>query len=249
MTNRIRRFLAALATLGLAGASAPAMSADLPAKAQASTALPTAYPYQTSGFFFGVFTEGGGGGVNGSVPGVSSAALTQMSAGVGGTVGYVWANKTSPVAISLEGDFGWTNINGSTPGFSLSGPAAFEQRVVIFSPLSTMLAALPGLPNLGTIPPFPVLPAGVTASNLQLGFLAGIRENDISVNFPGVSTGREWRIAPEIGLVAMEQLSNGTAVRAWIKTVFPDKSVCVGSIPNACGGLGQQTLVGAGFYF
>jgi hypothetical protein len=248
MTKRILRLLLALATLtGIIG-TVPAIAADLPAKSAVATPF-TSYPYQTSGFFFGVFTEGGGGPVSGSVSGVSSSSLSELSMGVGGTVGYVWANPSSPVAISLEGDFGWTNINGSTPGFSLSGPAAFEQRVVIFSPIGTLLAYLPGLPNLGTVPPFPVLPAGVTASNLQIGLLAGIRENDISVNFPGLSSGREWRFGPEIGLVAMEQLSNGAAVRAWVKTVFPDKSVCVGPIVGACAGLGQQTLVGVGFYF
>ena len=56
-------------------------------------------------------------------------------------------------------------------------------------------------------------------------------------------------MAPMIGLVAMEQLSNGLALRSWIKTVFPEKGVCVGPIGSACSGLGQQIKVGAGLYF
>ena len=112
-----------------------------------------------------------------------------------------------------------------------------------------MLSLLPNLPSLGTVPPFPPTPAGVTASNIQLGLMAGLDENDISLNFAGLSSNQEWRVAPMIGLVAMEQLSNGVAVRSWVKTIFPDKSVCVGPVNNACGGLGQQVKVGIGIYY
>jgi hypothetical protein len=240
----------ALAATALALA-APAFAADLPAKAPPPLAslFNTTYPYQTSGLFFGVYTEGGGGSVNGTVAGVSSASLTETSAGVGGTVGYAWGQKNSPVALSVEADFGWTNINGDSAGVGLSGPASFEQRFVIFTPLASALSMLQGLPNLGTIPPFVPLSAGVTATNLQVGFTAGLDENDISSSFPGLSSNQEWRVAPMIGLVAMEQLSNGMALRSWIKTVFPEKGVCVGPVSNACSGLGQQIKVGAGLYF
>jgi hypothetical protein len=156
----------------------------------------------------------------------------------------------SPVAYSVEADFGWTNFNGNTAGLSLSGPLAFEQRFVVFTPLASMLNLLPNFPNLGTVPPFPPLQPGLTASNMQIGLMAGMDENDISPNFPGLATAREWRIAPMVGLVAMEQLSNGVALRTWVKTVFPDKSVCVGPIgADACAGLGQQVKVGVGIYY
>ena len=242
------KIFAAFALVSLL-AIAPASAADVATKAPRSNPLFKAYPYQTSGFFFGIYSEGGGGSVNGSVPGVGSASLTTTSAGVGGTVGYAWGRPDSNVAYSVEADFGWTNFNGSVQGFSLSGPASFEQRFVAFTPLSSVLSLLPNFSALGTVPPFPVLPAGVTASNLQLGLMAGIDENDISPNFVGLPQNREWRVAPMIGLIAMEQLSNGVALRSWIKTVFPDKSVCLGPIPNACAGLGQQIKVGVGLYF
>jgi hypothetical protein len=243
-------FAALLAAGAVLGGVPLASAADLPAKAPVITnAFAGGYPYDRSGFFFGIFTEGGGGSVNGSVPGVGSASLTTTSAGVGGTLGYAWASKGSPVAVSVEADFGWTNINGSTQGFSFSGPAVFEQRFVVFSPLATLMAMLPNLPNLGAVPPFPALPAGVTASPMQLGLFAGVREADISTNFPGLASNREWRISPEIGLMAMEQLSNNVAARAWVKTVFPDKGVCAGPVQGACAGLGQQVIVGVGFYY
>ena len=79
--------------------------------------------------------------------------------------------------------------------------------------------------------------------------MAGLDENDISPNFPGLASNKEWRVAPMIGLVQMEQLSNGLAWRTYVKTVFPERGVCIGPIGNACGGLGQQILVGTGIYF
>lgn len=242
----MKRFLALAAVLGLLPFAA--MAADMPTKAPPAPSFLTSYPYGNSGFFYGVYTEGGAGPVAASVPGVNSASLTQTQAGVGGTIGYAWGQKGSPVAVSLEADFGWTNFNGNTAGLSFDGPAAFEQRFVIFTPLASMLNILPNLPSLGTVAPFPLLPAGVTATNLQVGFMAGIDENDISSSF-GLSSNREWRAAPMIGLVSMEQLSNGTAIRTWIKTVFPERGVCAGPVANACAGIGQQVKVGVGLYF
>lgn len=245
------RNLLAAAVVALMALASAASAADMATKAPPSgaNAIFNGYPYGSSGLFFGVFTEGGGGSVNGSVPGVGSASLTETQAGVGGTIGYAWGQKNSPVAVSVEADFGWTNFNGNSAGLGLSGPLAFEQRFVMFTPLASVLNLLPNFPSLGTVAPFPAAPAGVTTSNLQVGFMGGLDENDISANFPGLSSNEEWRVAPMIGLVAMEQLSNGLAMRTWVKTIFPDKSICVGPVANACGGLGQQVKAGVGFYF
>jgi hypothetical protein len=250
-TILMKRFLSLVAAaFAVAFLADPTLAADLAVKAPAS--IFKSYPYGSSGFFVGLFTEGGAGQVTGSVPGVNSASLTSTQAGAGLTVGYAWGQAGSPVAFSVEGDFGWTNFNGSSPGFSLSGPAAFEQRFMMFTPLTSLssLNLLPGLGTaLGTVPPFPALGAGVSASNLQVGLMAGIDENDISANFVGLPANREWRIAPMVGLVAMEQLSNGTAVRSWAKTVFPERGVCAGPLANACVNEGQQFKVGVGVYY
>jgi hypothetical protein len=236
---------------GLAMISAAQAADNLPAKAPAAAnSFFNAYPYGSSGFFVGLFTEGGASAVSGSVAGVGSSSLTSTQAGAGLTLGYAWGRAGSPVAYSLEGDFGWTNFNGSTQGFSFSGPAAFEQRFVVFTPLASVLNMLPVLSSaLGTVPPFPGLTNGLTASNLQIGLMAGIDENDISANFVGIPSNREWRVAPMIGLVSMEQLSNGVAVRSWIKNVFPDKGVCSGPIANGCANVGNTVKVGLGIYY
>ena len=248
----VKHITAALLVAFLISALVPsAFAGDIspPATKAPPSLFTNSYPYGTSGLFVGLFTEGGSSAVTGSVAGVGSASLTSTAAGAGLTLGYSWGSKGSNIAYSVEGDFGWTNFNGSAPGLSFSGPAAFEQRFVAFTPLSTMLSFLPNFPSLGTIAPFNPLPTGVSASNLQVGMMAGLDETDISSNFVGVSSNREWRVAPMIGVVAMEQLSNGTAVRSWVKTVFPDKGVCAGPVANACINMGQTVKIGAGVYF
>lgn len=228
--------------------STAAFAADAPVKA--ANPLLTGYPYQSSGFYFGAYTEGGGGAVNGSVPGAGSASLSTTSADVGGSVGYAWGSKGSSVFLAAEAMFGWTNFNGTQQGLSLSGPASFEQRFKVGTPLAGILNLLPNLPNFGPVAPFPIAPTGVTTSPAQAYFMAGMHEQDISPNFPGLASGKEWRIAPSIGVGLMEQWSNNIAVDAWVETIFPDKSVCIGPVgSSACAGLGQQVKAGLTFLY
>jgi hypothetical protein len=214
---------AALAVTALAGA---AQAADIATKAPASSPFfSTTYPYQSTGIFFGIYTAGTGGSVAATVPGVGAASLTTTTAEIGGTVGWAWGQKGSNLAYTLEGDFGVTNFNGNQAGLSLQGPLSFEQRFTVFAPLSSIMSAIPNLPNIfGTVPPFTPLQPGVTASNIQSGIGFGVKEKDISTSFAGVvGANKVWRIEPAVRLVAMEQLSNGTALYAYAETAFPDK--------------------------
>src|SRR5271154_3646773 len=139
MKNLFR--MAAVAAALFAG---QAVAADLPVKAPVSSGLFSAtYPYQSSGIFFGAYTAGTGGSVDATVPGVGSSSLTTTTGEIGGTVGYAWGQKGSPIAYTLEGDFGLTNFNGSQIGISLQGPLSFEQRFTIFMPLSNIMNVLP----------------------------------------------------------------------------------------------------------
>jgi hypothetical protein len=243
---KLRYSLAALAAVLLAPA---ALAADLPVKAS-NFAFSSAYPYQSSGLFFGAYTEGAGGSVSATVPGIGAASLTTTTGALGLTAGYAWGSKGSALAYSVEGDFGFTNFNGNNAGLSLQGPMSFEQRFVIFAPWANLAAALPNFPNiLGTIPPFPALQAGVTASNLQTGLAFGIKEADRSLGFAGVTSGKVWQIEPVIKLIAMEQLSNGTAVRAWAGVGLPDKGKLIGPVPGTSTVRGPEVLVGFGAYF
>ncbi len=243
------RNLSIFAALLAASFVAPAGAADLPVKAP-SGILSGIYPYQSSGMFVGAYTEGGGGSVSATVPGVGAASLTTTTAGLGLTLGYAWGQRGSPIAYSIEGDFGFTNFNGNNAGLSLQGPLSFEQRFVIFAPWANIMSVLPNLPNLfGTVPPFPSLQPGVTASNLQMGLAFGVKEMDRSLAFAGLTSNKVWQIEPVIKLIAMEQLSNGSALRAWVGVGFPDKGRLIGPVPGTSAVRGPEVLAGVGAYF
>ena len=225
-------------------ASFPALGADLPLKAPPLTKASFFDGYSGSGPYIGLYSQGGGGSVNGEVPGVGSASLTTTSASVGILGGYAWSGPSNTYFLAVEGMFGWQNFNGNTAGLSLSGPASFEQRFKVGAPLATIMAALPNL-NFGTIAPLPALPAGVVATNIHPYLMAGIHEDDISTNF-GLSNAKAWRVAPSVGFGAITQLSNATAIDVWVETIFPEKGVCTGpsAVQIGCSNIGQQVKAG-----
>ena len=239
----MKKFLILLAALaGISAAQALEVHAAdvLPAKA-----IPKVQPaflstgYTGSGFYFGLYTQGGGGAVNGSVAGVGSASLTTTSASIGALGGYAWTNQAGNVFFAGEAMFGWQNFNGNAAGLAFSGPASFK----IGTPLNTVLSILPTL-NLPTVAPLPALPTGVTAGNVHPYLMAGVHEDAIGASF-GVNDNSVWRVAPSLGLGAVTQLSNGTAVDVWAETIFPEKGVCVGAAATAaCGNIGQQVKAG-----
>ena len=227
----------------------PVMAADLATKAPLPP-IPTAYPYQTSGLFFGLYTEGGGGTVAATAPGVNPASLTTTDAGLGFTVGYAWGQRGNNFAYTVEGDFGFTNFNGNNAGFALQGPLSFEQRFVVWTPFSNLQQLLPSFPNIfGTVPPFPALQPNVTASNIQTGLGFGVREKDVSLAFAGLQANKEWLVEPVVKLMAMEQLSNGTALRAWAGVAIPTQGHFIGPVPGSTATLGPEVLAGVGAYF
>ena len=235
----MKKLIAALVLL-----ATPAFAADMPTKAPPFKAASIFDGYSGAGPYVGIYTQGGGGSVNGAVPGVGSASLTTTSASVGLLAGYAWSGPSNNYFFAVEGMFGWQNFNGNQAGLSLSGPASFEQRFKLGAPLPTIMALLPNL-NFGTVAPLPALPAGVTATNVHPYLMAGIHEDDISANFM-MANNRAWRVAPSVGFGAVTQLSNATAVDVWIETIFPEKGVCTGptDVQVGCTNLGQQVKAG-----
>lgn len=237
-----RTYLLTLATAVLMASGAAA--ADMPTKAPAKVnPLTSGYPYATSGFYWGLNTIGGGGTVNAVGEGVNPNSVVSNQVGAGLTVGYAWGSPGSSVFYAAEAMFDIQNFNGSSPGFSFNGPASFEQRVKLGTPLSNFLSLFPSNFGLPAVPPFPALPAGTTVSNVQPYLMAGIHEDDVSLNF-GTSTGRAWRIAPSAGVGALAQLTKGVAVDVWAETIFPSGAECVGVTKIQCANMGQQVKAG-----
>lgn len=234
--------VAALAALAL-----PAAAADLPTKAPPrSSALFSGYPYSGSGFYFGINSLGGGGSVAAAGVGVNPNSVVSTEMGLGGTLGYVYGNGN--VFYAVEAMFDWNNFNGSAPGFSFGGPATFEQRVKVGTPLNNFLSLFPSL-NLPTVPPFPSLPNGQVATNIHPYLSAGLREDDVSLNF-NLSRDRAWKVMPVLGTGMMGQLTNGVAIDTWVEVGFGDTGLCAGALPTGgCGKIGNQYRVGLGLYY
>lgn len=227
-----------------------AYAADLPVKAP--PAIPfIGYPYGSSGPIFGLFTEGGAGPVNASVPGVNTASLTTTTAGIGLLAGYAWGSKTSSFAYSIEGKVSANNFNGANQGFSVSGPVSAEGTGYIWMPVSLIQSAfgLLNIPNpFATIAPFPANPAGITASNIQAGFGAGFRADDVTLAYLGAGSNKVWNFAPKIEFALMEQLSNGSAVREYVETIFENKGAIFGAAQSKAT-LGPKYMAGVAVIF
>lgn len=227
----MKRFILALAAV--AALLSPAAAADLSTKAPAYTAL-SGYPYASSGFYAGLFTEAGGGPVNANVAGVNSASLTTTTAGIGISAGYAWGSKSSQFAYSIEGKVSANNFNGANQGFSVSGPVSFEGTGYVWMPVSLIQSTfgLLNLPNpFSSIAPFPLNPAGVTASNVQAGFGAGFRADDVTIAYLGVGSNKVWEFSPKLEAALMEQLSNGSALREYVEVILQNKGYTFGAGP------------------
>jgi hypothetical protein len=221
------------------------------AKAIPASAWLDGYPYGSSGPYVGLFTEAGAGPVTASAPGVNPASLTTTTAGIGLNAGYAWGNKNSQLAYAIEGKVSATNFNGANAGFAVAGPLSFEVTGLVWMPVSLIQSAFAALnvPNpFGSIAPFPLNPAGVTASNVQAGFGAGLRGDDVTLAYLGAGSNKVWDFSPKIEFDLMEQLSNRSAVREYTEIVFQSKGALFG-VSQSKMTAGTKYLAGVGYEF
>lgn len=197
----------ALAALFLPSSLARAGDVNPPAAVKAiNNALTAGYPTRC-GAYYGVGTGGNAGAVNGATVG------TQIVQGdLDLVVGY-----TCPFAGNAfwfaEVQGGFSNLNGSSNGLSLSGPGLFIERIGVGSPIQQYLSGI--LPNLN-LPAVPALPStpGATPGAPASYFFAGLVEQDFSAQV-GFGSGRDWILAPIIGVGLLTRYSNNMAVDTW----------------------------------
>lgn len=243
---------AVLAASILAIGSVGAIAADISTKAPIGNFSLGTYP-TLNGLIVGIYTEGGGSSVSATAPGVPPASLTTTSAAIGVTAGYMFTPRGNNISYSIEADVGARNFNGNNAGFALSGPLTFEQRFMVFAPWSKLLAALPSFPNpFSSISAF-TLPSGTAPVGPMLaGIGGGFYEQDISTAFAGVQSNKVWRVNPELVFMNVQPLSNGTALRGWVKVDFNSSGKILGTVPAGVttatlGSTGVRAGVGAAF--
>lgn len=168
---------------------APAMAADLPVKAPSFSA--PAYPYDSSGFYFGPNLMAGiqQTSVSGNpllVTSLVNGNLNAAGGSVGGTIGYTKGNAAFWWAV--EDSLDYQNITATAASVvPASTVSRWSNETVVrvhgFNPLQY-------LPNLGiTFPSFPtqlpVVPVGIAVGAAQLYIGGGVKEWGISGNFVG----------------------------------------------------------------
>lgn len=170
-------------------------------------AMTAGYPTKC-GAYYGIGTGGNAGAVNGGAVG------TQIVQGdLDLMVGY-----TCPFAGNafwfVEASGGFSNLNGSSNGLALSGPALFIERFGVGSPIQQYISAI--LPNLN-LPAVPALPStpGATPSAAPASYaFAGMVEQDFSAQV-GAQSGKNWLASPIIGVGLLTRYSNNMVVDTW----------------------------------
>jgi hypothetical protein len=212
-------------------------AADLPVKVKPLPPAQFSNGYNGSGWYFGVWADGGAGSVNGTVPGVNANGLTSTTGSIGGLVGYNWAPAGSPVTYFGEVKLGYQNLNGNQVGLSFSGPLTGDVVLAVGAPLAQIMAFFPNF-NLPALPTFQ-LPVGVTAvtSHGYIGFDGHFYDGSLGF---GLARNTEWVFQPGAKIGMLTQLSNNLVVDTGVGIFAGGNSVCLG--PALCAQPGTTVI-------
>lgn len=219
-----------------------AFAADIPVKAPAAAPVSYNYPATKCGLYYGVNTLGSTGAVENAAIGTQT-----VQAGIGLTLGY-----TCPMGAAYwfaDGMFDFSNLNGSTNGFALTGPAMFEQRFGFGAPVNMILSMVPGLSSLqNAMPSLIPLPNGVNVVTSNPYLFASIHEEDIGATL-GFASNREWLVSAGFGVGNKTRLSNGVVFDPFVEYILPSSHLCVGPVTVGCTKQGSRMMVGAALEF
>ena len=228
----------------------PALAADLP---PIVTKGPPAYPYDSSGFYFGINTMAGvqQNSVAGNPTFVGSLATGNLNA-AGGAVGatFGWTKGNAIFWWAIEDSIDYQNITATATSAPVSTVSRWSNETVVrvhgWNPLQY-------LPNFGITNPFtfsnliPANPTGMLLSAAQLYIGAGAKEWGESGNFVGAGT-TTWGVAPMIQAGAIAQIIDatgkptGAALDLGAEVVFANKGFTVTTGPGGPGFAGAGSF-------
>ena len=226
--------LAAVAAL----LSTTVFAADIPTKAPTGYSQ---YPTTSCGLYYGVNTMGSSAAVE------NAAVGTQFIQGaIGLTLGY-----TCPVGQGywfVDGMFDFANLNGSSNGLSLTGPAQFEQRFGFGAPVPLLISLIPGLASLqNAVPSLIPLPTGVSVVTSFPYLYGSIHEDDTGVS-NGLASMKQYLVSAGFGIGNKIRLSNGVVFDPFAEYVLPSSQMCIG-ITSSCVKRGPGIRFGAALEF
>lgn len=227
-----RLLLSILAALAI---TVPAFAADVATKAPA---LSYNYPTTKCGMYYGVNTSGSTGSVENSAVGTQA-----VQAAIGLTLGY-----TCPMGAAywfVDADFDIANFNGTSNGFSVSGPAKFEQRFGFGAPVNMIMGLIPGLSSLqNAVPSIIPLPTGVEIVTSNPYLFASILEEDVGVA-NGLGSNKAYLISAGFGVGNKTRLTNGVVFDPYVTYIIPSTQNCIGAfIAGGCTKVGSRVDVG-----
>lgn len=195
------------------------------------------------GLYYGVNTLG-------QTAAVENAAVgTQVvQGGIGLILGYTCPMGGSGGYWFADGTFNFANLNGSTNGFALSGPAMFEQRFGVGAPVNLLISLVPGLTSLqNAVPSLIPLPSGVSISTSFPYIFGSLHEDDVGIS-NGFTSNKQYLISAGVGVGNKIRLSNGVVFDPFAEYILPSSQMCVG-ITGGCITRGAAVRVGAALEF
>lgn len=204
--------------------STAALAGDIAGPSAITKALTAGYPTKC-GVYYGIGTGGNAGAVTGGPVGAQV-----IEGDLDGIVGYTCPFATNAFWF-VEGQGGFSNLNGSSSGLSLSGPGLFIERFGAGSPINNLLGAIlpASLTSALALPSLPALPNGVTAGPFNAYAFVGMVQQDFGAQV-GNFTGHDWLNSPLIGLGALSRLNDNVVVDVWAGyQMNATNSLCLGS--------------------
>lgn len=221
-----------------------ALAADLPVlkKAAAPATVFDGYPYNGSGFYWGLNTFGEAADIGSATPAGNGPKVFAVGAAAGVVAGYVWGRGTTFYAVEGMANYSTIGTNGTCdPAVPcvLNARWSFEQRVKFGGPIANMLSFLPDLSTV--FPALPAIPAGSSNPLTHPYVMAGLHEDDVSAEF-GLAAAHKWRIQPSVGVGVLSQMSQGIVMDVWAEYIMPVGSFTVA--PGMTVDSGKKARVG-----
>lgn len=214
-------------------------AADMPVKARVAQPF-IGYPYDGSGFYYGIGTFGEAQQVQVSTPTIVGTRTYAAGAGVSLIGGWQWTlGPTKWVA--LEGTFNYANTgaNCNVGTCSVNARYSASQKIKFGGPIAAMLAYIPDLST--AFPVLPPVPAGATNPLTHPYAMAVLHESQDEIAM--LTTGRKAiKVRGGVGLGLLTQVKDGMVIDTWAEYTFRTGSLSV--TPGTTSEAGGQARVG-----
>lgn len=222
-----------------------AQAADLPTISKPGL-LGSQFPYEATGFYYGLTAIGAAESSNLSVPTGSTGSLVNTGAAIGATFGYQhWSNGSF---FAAEGTLAYQNLGGTqaTTLSDIQSNVKLLGRAKFGGPWVNFLNMIPAIQSA-----FPALPAPSGPSQAHPYLMVGLHADRINTAQIMGATGSGWELRPSIGAGVLTQVVNpgttvwsGMVLDTWMEYLPASKGVSVAS-PTGTANLGNAVMVGA----